>query len=91
MRNHKSKMVVKDINLKQGTLVTISGKNKSGFQYEVPKTSAKISESLGRKVTLCFSIISEKISPSAQTIMNVGKTPSFGGINFGNILSSGNK
>lgn len=61
------------------------------YQYEVPKTSAKISESIGRKITLCFAEIANTISPGAQALMNIGKTPSFGGINFGNILNSGTK
>jgi phosphoenolpyruvate synthase/pyruvate phosphate dikinase len=84
-------MVVKDINLKQGTLVTIKGSKKLEYTFEVPKTSAKISESIGRKITLCFCENSVKLSPGVQALQNVGKTPSFGGINFGNILSSGTK
>ena len=92
LRNLKTKLFVKDIILKQGTLVSIIGMNKMDFQYEVPKTSAKISESIGRKITLCFTQIPAKISPGTLAQhMKVGQTPSFGGINFGNILSSGLK
>jgi alkylated DNA repair dioxygenase AlkB len=65
VRNISTKQVVKDINLKHGSLVSIEGKRQNEFQYEIPKTSAKISESIGKKITIIFSEVppAEKTSP----------------------------
>ena len=74
--------MVKDLSLKHGVVLTFEGSGQNEYQYEIPKASAKISESIGRKITICFSRVpaAEKTSPQ----LVVGKTPSFGGFNLTN-------
>jgi hypothetical protein len=80
IRNVSSKAVVKDLSLKHGVLISFEGNGQNELQYEIPKASAKISESIGRKITICFSRVAAVEKSSPQLI--VGKTPSFGGFNL---------
>lgn len=55
-RNIQTKQIVemKDLMLQNGTLLILKGKNVSNISYEVPKVTQKISEQLGRRITITF-------------------------------------
>jgi hypothetical protein len=93
---------VKDLTLQNGTLICLKGKNVNDLSYEVPKVTSKISEKIGRRISITFYQMnalkrstSQHFTESPLQNATNGKTPIFGrptfpnmpiGPNYGNSL-----
>jgi len=56
IRNMQTKQMVnvKDLTLQNGTLISLKGKFVHNLSYEVPKVTARISEQIGKRISITF-------------------------------------
>ena len=72
-------VTMKDIQISNGTLISMHGDHVEDMSYEVPKVNARISHEFGRRISLTF----YQLKSTSTDMATNGKTPSFGGpINF---------
>lgn len=78
-----NQVVKGDIVLQNGTLITLTGKHTNSLSYEVPKVTARISEQIGRRISITFYQLNNqfrnKDKDNLMEMVSSGKTPFFGG------------